>query len=132
MRVGQIMFLTGEVFDQIDLEPNEDTPPGQSLATQLRDDLESLVERCSPVYQRSFYGWEFTAKLNNRNYLIVFQIGSDNSISISQTGLLNFCFGRKTSRESIAQLCGSIESITRSKWKLSHVQIEKAFFEFSM
>ena len=132
MRTGQIIFLTGEVFGQIDVEPNEDTPPGKTLATQLRDVLESSVEECSPVYQRSFYGWEFTAKLNNRNYLIFFQIGGDNSISISQTGLLNFCFGRKSSRESIIQLCGLIESIARSKWKLSNVQVEKAFFEFSI
>lgn len=132
MRTGLIIFLTGEVFDQIDLDPDEDTPLGKTLATQLRDDLESMVEKCSPVYQRSFYGWEFTAKLNNRNYMIVFQIGGDNSISISQTGLLNFCFGRKSSSESMIQLCGLIESITRSKWKLTNVQVEKAFFEFSI
>jgi hypothetical protein len=132
MRTGRIMFLTGEVLDQPDATQNEETPAGKTLAAELRDDLEPFVEKCSPVFQRSFYGWEFTSKINNRNYLIVFQLGSDNSISISQIGLLNFFFGRKSSKDSIDQLCTLLESIARSRWKLSTVKVENAVFEFSL
>ena len=133
MRTGRILFMTGKVFNEIcDKEEEEALPPGKELASQLRGDLEQFVEESSLVHQRNFYGWEFTLCLNKRSYLVVFQIGSDNTISISQIGLLNFWFGLKSRKDSMDELCKQIETSASSRWELSNMWWEDAFFEFSL
>ena len=64
--------------------------------------------------------------------VVVFQIGSDNTISISQIGLLNFWFGLKSRKDSMDELCKQIETSASSRWELSNMWWEDAFFEFSL
>ena len=132
MRLGRVMYMTGREFDKVDRSSNELVPPGKELACQLRSELEEVVEKCSSVDQRSLYGWEFTVRINARSYLIVFQIGRDNMVDISQIGLLNFWYGRKSSMDSMNELCTVVESVVLSKWELSNVSWKDGFFEFSL